>query len=262
MGNENENSRRIILYIAIYIIIIASYTLNSSYKCARAGDYFSLSGMGGSSTGLFAYQGVIGLPLGSFETSGPVFRAWGKTFAFNYRTDIIDPNVEAMPIKGVIISAQAFAVEAEAGYQIAGPWGRFALLAGGSYRDYLLSPNDNRSPFKGNHFGAKIAVDGALGAPEGFGASFNGSYITGLEEYWAQVRPRYRWQSGLEAGVDLAAFGGTNYDYGRIGLFASGFDLTPWGAEKTYLGMEIGGESAFDLKTFGGYGAIHIGFGF
>src|SRR5690606_12232701 len=146
------------------------------------------------------------------------------------------------------IGAQAFAVEAEAGYQIAAPWGRIALRVGGSYRAYVLSQKDNRSPLKGNHFGAKSAVDGAIGNTGGIAASFNGSFITGVNEYWAQLRPRYKWQSGVEVGVDLAAFGGNTYDYGRAGLFVSGFDLTPWGVDKTYIGAELGSEVAFDLR--------------
>jgi hypothetical protein len=228
----------------------------------HAGEYFSLSGLGGSRTGIFAYQGLVALPFGSFDSSGPVLRAWGKTFAFNYRTDIIDPKVEAPPIKGVIIGAQVFALEAEAGYQLATSWGRLALFAGGSYRDHVLSQEDNRSPLNGNHFGAKLAVDGALGPPWGPGVSFNGSYITGVDEYWAQLRPRYRWEDGFEIGLDIAAFGGVNYDYGRVGLFASGFDLSRWGVSRTYLGAEIGGEAEFDLDRLGAYGALHVGYAF
>ena len=244
------------------ISVVVSFLLQAS-TVAEAGEYYALSGAGASNTGLFAYQGVIALPFGTFDETGPIIRGWAKTFAFDYKTDLIDPNVVAPPIKGVIINAQAYALEIESGYQVGSELGRLALFIGASYRHYSLSPDDPRSPLAGDHYDLKVAADGAIGSPlGGWGMGFNGSYVTGVEEYWAQFRPRYRWPSGLEAGADLAAFGGRDYNYGRAGLFLSGLDLSRWGAEATYLGAEAGGQMDIELREPEAYGAVHVNFRF
>ncbi|WP_137389757.1 cellulose biosynthesis protein BcsS [Rhodoligotrophos defluvii] len=225
-----------------------------------AGEYYSLSGAGASDTGIFAYQGLIALPMGTFDDTGPIIRVWAKTFAFKYRTDLIDPNVVLPPIKDVVINSQAYAVEVESGYQLAFGQGRLAGFVGASYRHYTMSPKDPGSDLAGDHYDLKLALDGAIGAPTGgWGVGFNGSYVTGVEEYWAQLRPRYRWPSGMEIGLDLAGFGGRGYDYGRAGLFVGGFDLTEWGAEATYLSGEVGGQIDIGLDDPSAYGAVHVG---
>jgi len=233
--------------------------ITAAAKEDKIGEYYSLSGLGGSGTGLFAYQGIIALPMGSYGESGPVFRAWGKTFAFEYKTDLIDPEVVLPPVKGVDISAQAYGIELEAGYQFAREDWRLALFIGGSYRYYDLSPDDPRSKLAGHHYDIKVAVDGQFELPGQWGVGFNGSYVTGVEEYWVQMRPHYRTQSYTEFGVDTAAFGGDDYNYARAGLYMAGLDLTQWGAEATYLSGEGGGQIDLDLNTLSAYGAIHVG---
>jgi hypothetical protein len=219
---------------------------------AKAGEGYALTGLGGSTDGLHGYAGVIYAPGHSLSDTGFLLRGWAKSFAFTYETDLPDkPDAR--------IEALGYGVQAEAGWQIAGRWGRAALLPGIAWRDYKLDPSDPGSRLETDRIGLSLAADGEWRLSDRFGIMANASYLTGFDDYWAQARPFVHLGSGWKIGLDFAGYGGPDYAKMRAGLFTSGYELPVKAFGRLFLGAEAGVQSDVDGKRVVPFAGINIG---
>ncbi len=226
---------------------------------AMAGDVYAFTGFSGSSIALYGVQGLIYTPLSGLGETGPIARLWMESSYFDYQTSVrlyrdvgMDVTIHALGTGGSV----------EAGYQIAGDTYRLAGFLGAVYRDYVLTPVDERSDLNGSTVGVKVVAEGHAYPFDGWGAGGYASYITGVDEYWVQIRPGYRWTSGLAIGIDAALWGGEDYRYARAGLFAQGFEVDLLGMGRIFLGGEAGMLTDTDLDKHSPFGGLNLGFFF
>jgi len=209
--------------------------------------------LGGEDDGLHGYAGVIYAPAHMLSDSGLLLRGWAKSFGFSYLADLPgapDTRIEALGYGGQV----------EAGWQIAGPRWRVALVPGIAWRDYSLKPSDPGSDLDGDRFGISLAADGEWRFGERFGIMANGSYVTVFEDYWVQSRPFVHLGHGWKMGLDFAGWGGPDYGRMRAGLFTSGYELPVRAfGRRMFLGADAGVESDQDGKRVAPFGGINIG---
>ena len=236
---------------------------------ARAGEGYALMGVGGgvggafggaldgvvgdNHDGLHGYAGLLYAPAHSLSDTGLLLRAWAKTFEFTYDADLPDdPDAR--------ISALGYGVHVEAGWQIAGPRGRAAILPGIAWRDYKLDPPDPGSSLSKDRVALSLAADGEWRFGDRFGIMANASYLTGFDDYWAQARPFVDVGSGWKVGLDFAGWGGPDYAKMRAGLFTSGYELPVQAfGRRMFLGAEAGVQSDRDGERVAPFGGINIG---
>lgn len=228
---------------------------------AGAGEGFALVGgggalggvLGGGDDGLHGYAGVIYAPAHSLSDTGVLLRGWAKAFEYSYRTDLPDR-------PGARIGVLAYGAQVEAGWQIAGPRGRVALLPGIAWRDYRLDPADPDSRLKADRIGPSIAADAEWRFNDRFGIMGNASYLIGFDEYWVQSRPFVHFGHGWKAGLDFAGWGGPDYDRLRAGVFTSGYELPlkPFG-RRAFLGAEAGVQSDRGGKRLAPFAGMSVG---
>lgn len=209
--------------------------------------------LGGEDDGLHGYAGVIYAPAHSLSDTGLLLRAWAKTFSFTYLADLPGrPDAR--------IRALGYGAQVEAGWQVAGPWGRAALVPGMAWRDYTLKPSDPDSRLENDRFALSVAADGEWRLNEQFGIMANGSYLTGFDDYWVQARPFVDIGHGWKTGLDFAGWGGPDYGRMRAGIFTSGYELPVKAfGRRMFLGAEAGVQSDFDGKRLAPFGGINIG---
>lgn len=209
-------------------------------------------GVGGSTHGLHSYQGVIYAPWSSLSESGPLLRLWAKGFGFSYVTDLPDrPDSR--------IDAIGYGVEGDAGWQVAGDWGRAALLAGLGWRDHRLTPSDPQSGLETSRLGFTLTADGEWKLSDRFGVMGYASYLTAFDEYWVQARPYLHLGHGWKFGADVAAFGGRSYDTVRAGLFTTGYELPFKRFGRMFMGGDAGVQSDLGGDRIAPFVGIHAG---
>ena len=209
--------------------------------------------LGGDDDGLQGFAGVIYAPAHTLSDTGLLLRGWAKTFGFSYLADLPgEPDAR--------IEALGYGVQIEAGWQIAGPRWRVALVPGIAWRDYRLEPSDPGSDLNGDRFGISLAADGEWRFGERYGIMANGSYLTVFEDYWVQSRPFVHLGDGWKMGLDFAGWGGPEYGRMRAGLFTSGYELPVKAfGRRMFLGADAGVESDQDGTRVAPFGGINIG---
>jgi hypothetical protein len=231
---------------------------------ARAGEGYALMGagggvggvlagtLGGRDDGLHGYAGVIYAPGQSLSDTGVVLRAWAKSFEFTYLTDLPgEPDAR--------IRALGYGVQVEAGWQIAGRWGRAALLPGVAWRGHKLEPSDPGSRLEKDRIGLSLAADGEWRFSDRFGVMANASYLTWFDDYWVQARPFVDLGHGWKVGLDFAGYGGPDYAKMHAGVFTSGYELPITAFGRLFLGASAGVQSDWDGKRVAPFASINIG---
>lgn len=245
-GVRGEVWRRCGMRLAGLVFVLCAGT-------AEAGEGFSITGGGGSVEGFDTFQGVIYTPWSTLGGDGFQVRGWVKSYLFQYETSLPnDPHAR--------IDAMGYGAQAEIGWQFTGDWGRLAGFVGPAWRDHELKPDDPGSSLGRSRLGAALTLDGEWRASGGFGVMANGSYVTGVDQYWVQVKPFLDLGDGFKAGLSLAAFGGPDYEKARAGLFASGYELRFIRWRRTFIGGELGVQSDFSGRGVTPYVGIHSGF--
>ncbi len=210
-------------------------------------------GLGDNHDGLNAYAGLIYAPAHSLSDSGPLLRAWAKSLEFTYRADW--PTEPDVPVRAI-----GYGVHLEAGWQIARPRWRAALLPGIAWRDYKLVPSDPDSSLEQDRIALSLAAEGEWRFSDRFGIMANGSYLTGFDDYWAQARPFLHLGGGWKVGLDVAAWGGPDHARMRAGAFTSGYELPVKAfSRRLFLGAEAGVQCDRDGKRLAPFGGINIG---
>ena len=221
---------------------------------ASAGQGYVMAGIGGGPDALDSWQGVIYAPLAGLSQSGPLLRAFNKTYRFQYKT--------TLPArKNATIHALGFSLEAQGGWQLAKEGlGRIALYGGIVWRDHILTPADPGSNLAKARLGFSASIDGEYTINNDFGVMTNASFVTGFDQYWAEARPFIDFGGGWKAGPEIAAFGGKGYDIARLGLFTSGYEvpLGKWG--RIFLGGQMGARFSIRHHHITPYGGINMGF--
>jgi hypothetical protein len=223
-----------------------------------AGEGFALVGAGGGmggvlgseDDGLHGFAGLIYAPAHTLSDTGLLLRGWAKAFQFTYDSDL--------PGKPRI-TALGYGVQLEAGWQIAGPWGRAALLPGIVWRDHELSPPDPGSRLEDDRVGASLTADGEWRFSDRFGVMANATYVTGFDDYWVQARPFVHLGGGWKAGLDFAGYGGEDYDKLRAGVFTSGYELPVKAFGRLFLGAAAGVQSDQDGTHLAPFAGVNLG---
>ena len=206
--------------------------------------------LGGEDDGLHGFAGLIYAPAHTLSDTGLLLRGWAKAFQFTYDSDLPGrPRITAL----------GYGVQLEAGWQIAGPWGRAALLPGIAWRDHELSPPDPGSRLEDDRFGASLTADGEWRLSDRFGVMANATYVTGFDDYWVQARPFVHLGGGWKAGLDLAGFGGEDYDKMRAGVFTSGYELPVKAFGRLFLGAAAGVQSDRDGTRLAPFAGVNVG---
>jgi hypothetical protein len=240
--------------------IAAWLALSGAPGVATAGEGFALVGVGaglggligGDDDGLHGFAGVIYAPGHSLSDTGVLLRGWAKALDFDYHTDLPgEPDTR--------IRALGYGFQVEAGWQIAGPRGRLALLPGIAWRDHELTPSDPDSRLEDERFGVSLTADGEWRFSDRFGIMANATYLTGFDDYWAQARPFVDLGSGWKVGLDFAGWGGPDYAKMRAGVFTSGYELPFRIFGRTFLGASAGAQSDTDGKHAAPFAGINIG---
>ncbi|MFW6077123.1 MAG: cellulose biosynthesis protein BcsS [Hyphomicrobiales bacterium] len=236
---------------------IAVGLLSGAPGDAWAGEGFALVGaggglggvLGGNGDGLHGYGGVIYAPGHTLSDTGLLLRGWAKALDFTYHSDRLDRRVRAF----------GYGVQAEVGWQFAGPHGRLALLPGIVWRDHELTPSDPGSRLEDDRFGASFTADGEWRFGDRFGVMANGTYLTGFKDYWVQSRPFVDLGSGWKVGLDLATWGGPDYAKMRAGVFTSGYELPVTAFGRMFLGASAGVQSDVDGSHLAPFAGINVG---
>ena len=219
---------------------------------AKAGEGFAMLGVGGSTHGLHSYQGVIYAPWSSLSETGPLVRLWAKSFGFTYVTDLPDSPDSR-------IDAIGYGMEGDAGWQLAGEWGRAALLAGIGWRDHRLMPSDPALGLEKSRLGLTLTADGEWKLSGRFGVMGYATYLTAFDEYWVQARPYLHLGHGWKIGADVAAFGGRSYDTVRAGLFTTGYELPFKRFGRMFMGGDAGVQSDLSGDRIAPFVGMHAG---
>ncbi|MGE0211276.1 MAG: cellulose biosynthesis protein BcsS [Parvibaculaceae bacterium] len=220
---------------------------------AVAGEGFSVSGGGGTLEGFDTFQGVLYAPWSALGESGFQVRGWAKSYLFEYETSL--PNDP-----GARIQAMGYGFQVELGWQFAGDWGHLAGFVGPAWRDHELQPPDPGSSLDRARLGVAFTLDGEWRALPDLGVMVNASYVTGVDQHWAQVKPFLELGDGFRTGLSLAVFGGPDYEKARLGLFASGYELEFITWRRTFIGGELGVQSDFSGRGITPYVGLHSGF--
>jgi hypothetical protein len=259
-GNHRLGRRRGRSAALAGIVFVIWFGLSGALCDARAGQGYALIGaggglggvLGGNDDGLHGYAGVIYAPAHTLSDTGWLLRGWAKAFEFTYKEDLPGrPDTR--------IRALGYGVQLEAGWQVAGPWGRLALLPGIAWRDHKLSPSDPGSRLEKGRFGLSVAADGEWRFGDRFGVMANGSYLTGFDDYWAQARPFIDLGRGWKTGLDFAGYGGPNYAKMRAGVFTSGYELPLTTFGRLFLGAAVGAQSDMDGKRVAPFVGVNVG---
>jgi hypothetical protein len=261
MGGERQGfGRRTGRGVALLGVVFAVWGLSGAPQEASAGEGFALVGaggglggiIGGHDDGLHGFAGVIYAPGHSLSDTGVLLRGWAKAFEFDYHTDLPgEPDAR--------IRARGYGFQVEAGWQIAGRWGRAALLPGVAWRHHKLTPSDPGSRLEDNRFGVSLTADGEWRFRERFGIMANATYLTGFDDYWAQARPFVDLGSGWKVGLDFAGWGGPDYAKMRAGVFTSGYELPVKIFGRTFLGASAGVQSDTDGKRVAPFAGLNVG---
>lgn len=222
---------------------------------ANSGEGFALMGVGGSTHGLNTYAGAIYAPMNSLWEDGPLLRVWVDGFEYTYYTDL--PDEPDARIQGL-----GYGVQVEAGWQVVGEWGRVALLPGVIWRDHKLFPSDPWSRLEEGQLGLSLTVDGDLVLSNWLGVLTDASFVVGLDEYSARVRPYLHLGDGWKIGLELGTDGGPDYTIVRAGAFTAGYELPPMGLGRMFLGGAAGVEWADDGEPVAPFVDVNIGLAF
>lgn len=244
------------LPLCVWLALAGDVTAGEGYALVGVGGGLGdLTGgvvAGGNHDGLHGYGGLIYAPGHTLSDTGVLLRGWAKAFEFTYETDLPDwPDAR--------ITALGYGVQVEAGWQIAGPWGRAALLPGVAWRDHELRPSDPESRLEKERFGLSLAADGEWRFSDRFGIMANASYLTGFDEYWTQARPFVHLRDGWKAGLDLAGYGGPDYARVRAGVFTSGYELPVTAFGRLFLGAAAGVQSDVDGGHVAPFAGVDLG---
>jgi hypothetical protein len=233
-------------------VALVAWLLGSGTHHAWGGEGYALTGLGGSRDGLHGYGGLIYAPHGSLSETGLLSRAWAKSFEFTYRRDLPDS-------PGTRINAFGYGFQVDAGWQIAGPWGRAGLFPGIAWRAHELKPPDPGSRLNKARFGLSVSADGEWRFSDRFGIMANASYLTEFDDYWAQARPYLHLGDGWKIGLDVAGYGGPDYARVRAGAFTSGYELPLKAFGRLFVGAEAGVQSDIDTRRLSPFAGMNIG---
>jgi hypothetical protein len=268
MGNERRQlgRRQGRSKAALPGVVFAALLVVSGIGCdARAGEGYALMGVGGGpggalggilggdgADGLHGYAGVIYAPGHLLSDTGLLLRAWAKAFEFSYETDLI-----GMP--DARIRALGYGVHLEAGWQIAGPWGRAALIPGVAWRGHNLTPADPGSRLEKDRIGLTLTADGEWRFSNRYGVMANVSYDSAFRDYWVQMRPFVDLGDGWKVGIDYAGYGGPDYTIVRAGAFTSGYELPINVFGRVFVGAEAGVQRHIDRNRVAPFAGVNVG---
>lgn len=219
---------------------------------ATGGQIYALTGSGGGPDALYSYKGIIYSPLGNLGDSGPIVRFWAKGFSFSYRTSLPgNPNAR--------IKAQGLSFEGEAGWQHAFKNGRLAAYAGVGWRDHFLSIPDPGSDLAKARIFFSGTVDGEWRLNKDFGVMANGQFVSGFNQYWAQIKPFMRIKRDWKVGPDISLNGGKEYRHLNFGAFVSDIKIKIWKLRPFYAGARAGVQWSMKANKFSPYFGVHSG---
>ena len=224
----------------------------ASSRQARAAQGYYLSGGDGGPDGASTYMGIIYAPWSNLSDDGLIARLWAKTFRFAYST--------SLPGKPKArIDAVGYGLEGEIGWQLTFAGSRIALYAGAAWRDHVLTPKDPGSNLTHARLSASVALDGEYVLSDRYGVMSNASFLSGTNQYWAQLRPWFKHADNWKAGPDFAISGGKNYTTIRAGVFLSSYQLNldSWGTY--YAGAQSGAQISLSGKKITPYIGVNIG---
>ena len=218
---------------------------------ARAGETYLSIGVGGGPEDAWNWQTLTWTPFNAAGETGLIVRGSLKAEAKTYVTDIPARNDARIWVSGI-------GLDGEAGWQVAGAWGKAAVLAGVAWRDYTLSPDDPNSKLGPNQLHARVSAQGHLVGGEDWGGFWYGDYVSGVNEWFAEARPYYQLENSLKLGPEFSLSGGEDYLHARAGVSVLGweFDL-PW-VGRFWAGGSAGALWDTDGTRVEPYGAIHL----
>lgn len=216
-----------------------------------AGEMYLSAGGGGGLSDAWSWQTLSWTPFSAFSETVVIVRGSVRTDAKTYVTDLPgQPDAR--------VWANGIGLDGEAGWQIAGEWGQVAALGGIAWRDYALSPDDPNSSLGSNTINARATVQGHLVGGDRWGGFGYADYVSGIDEWYAEIKPYYTLDNGMRIGPELALSGGDDYLHLRTGVFALGWEFSlPW-AGRFWAGGSAG--ALWDTDGFGvePYGTLHI----
>lgn len=232
-------------------IVLAASVAGFAHE-ASGGQLYALTGTGGGPEALYSYKGLIYSPLGDLGDSGPIIRFWAKTFSFSYRTSF--PGNPSVKIK-----TRGLSFEGEAGWQHAFRDGRIAAYAGIAWRDHFLSIPDPRTDLTNARIVFSGTVDGEWRFNKDFGVMANGQFVSGFNQYWAQIKPFMRIKRDWKVGPDLSINGGKEYRHLNFGAFVSDIKIKVWKLRPFYAGARAGVQWSMKTSKFSPYFGVHSG---
>ena len=203
---------------------------------ARAGEAWVSAGAGGGGEAFHSYGGITWAPFGSLEAEGLRVRLWGKALKLDQRGEIGGTGVEA-----------------EFGWQFAGPAWRLAAFAGAAWRD---------EPGTAKQFGANVAAELRYELTDRWRLMAEGKYTVRLDEAWMQVRPEFKLTEALYVGLSAAGNKGPNYKLIQSAVSLGGLSASmPWIGD-AYVSVEAGIQYNVTTKNMTPFGALHLGFAY
>jgi hypothetical protein len=208
-------------------------------------------GLGGGPDDAWNWQTLTWSPFNAADETGLIVRGSLKGEAKTYVTDIPARTDARIWVAGI-------GLDGELGWQVAGDWGQAAVLAGVAWRDYALSPLDPNSPLGPNQLHVRATAQGHLIGAQDWGAFWYGDYISGVDEWFAEIKPYYRLGNGLMVGPEFSMSGGGDYLHARAGASVMGWEFTlPW-AGTFWAGGSAGALWDTDGSRVEPYGALHL----
>lgn len=204
------------------------------------------SGVDVTSHSIFGYFGGVWAFGKNVSAPGPRLKVLGGMGQYDYDATLPGSFVEST------IDGDVTLFHVLAGYQWQrGKW-TVKTYAGVATEDHDLEPRDPENSVRGSKFGAtgQLEVWRNLGTKSFL--SFDSSYSTAFEGYFAQGRFGKRVSDRFSLGIEGAALGNQEYESGRGGgflrLHIGQAEMTiSGGLSSDYHGGDIGGYAALGL---------------
>lgn len=205
----------------------------------------SFSGVDVSPDAYYVYQGAIIALNRDLSKDGVVVRLFGGLGSYQY---------DESAVPGGVVDGDVRQFDGMLGYRatLAGVY--TGVYVGVDYQNHKLRPHDPTNPVSGSEAGFKIAADLESNRERtGLYYSFDGSYSTAFDSYWARGRVGYS-TGRIVFGPEAIALGNEGYDGTRIGGFVSWTtQLNPW--VPLELTLSVGHQHIREDDGGGGIGA-------
>lgn len=231
------------LYFLLYILFPIV-----TFAPAASAETLLLGGFNASSQSQYGYIGAIVPIYSTLAGQGFRVRLWGS-----YQDYEFDGKLAGGPTgTPTSFDADGFGASLSLGYRWKFESGDVTAYAGIAYKDIDLSPDDPSSDTEDDDVGARFQLEINPQLSTNVDVSLIGSYTIVFDDYWARLRPGYKFANGLKFGPEVIALGGNDSsDTQQYGAFLDGIKF---GSVK--FGFHGGYEDSDDDS--GAYGGISL----